>query len=185
MRAALYLRLRRLHSRELESTKFVDELGVAGEVRIDTAVLNGSFAAYEIKSASDTLRRLPRQVEFYSKVVDYATLVVAENHVTHALDTIPAWWGLIIASTSRSGVKLKRARQARRNHSIEPEWLVRLLWRGEALSALEAHDAARGLRSRPLPILHSELVSAVSTDVLRDLVREALKARSNWRPPKP
>ncbi|MDQ0895002.1 sce7726 family protein [Agromyces ramosus] len=182
VRAALHARLRSLHARELGSTRFVDELGVAGEVRIDTAVLNGSFAGYEIKSASDTLRRLPKQVEVYSKVVDYATLVVAENHVSHALGAVPSWWGLVIASTNRSGgVRLRRARQGHRNRRIEPEWLVRLLWKDETLAALETLGAAHGMRGKPLPALHTALVDHLGTDELRTLVRESLKSRTKWR----
>ena len=87
IRGALQERLTRTHKRELVSTRFVEELGVAGEARIDMAVLNGAFAGYEIKSERDTLRRLPGQVTAYSKVLDYCTLVVATRHASHAAAT--------------------------------------------------------------------------------------------------
>lgn len=183
VRTALHTRLRHLHARELEATRFIDELGVAGEVRIDTAVLNGSFAGYEIKSAQDTLRRLPKQVEVYSKVLDYATLVVAENHVAGALETVPSWWGIMVATTKhRTGdVVLKRARQARKNRHIDARWLVTLLWKAEAIAALDTLASARGLRGSPLPDIHTALVERATSDELRVIVRETLKARTTWR----
>ena len=60
-------------------------------------VVNGSLKGFEIKSDRDTLKRLGRQSEIYSKVFDTITLVTSECHLTPALDLIPAWWGIEIA----------------------------------------------------------------------------------------
>ena len=59
----------------------IDELGLCGAVRVDVATVDDALTGYELKSASDTLRRLPTQVEYYSKVLDYSVLVVADNHL--------------------------------------------------------------------------------------------------------
>src|SRR5665647_2133318 len=80
VRTALHEQLRGEHAHELDRTRILDELGLAGEVRVDVAVLNGSFSGYEIKSAKDTLRRLPKQVQVYSQILDFAVLVVADTH---------------------------------------------------------------------------------------------------------
>ncbi len=181
VREALRTRLSKLHAAEASTTRFVDELGVAGQVRIDMAVLNGDFAGYEIKSGRDTLRRLPKQVEVYSKVLDYATLVVAENHLDEARDMLPIWWGVTVALPSRSGVRLKRARQARRNRSLDAVYLSRLLWRDEALECLARNDNDRGMRSAPLFELHSHLAESISIRTLRDEVRLTLKSRRGWK----
>lgn len=63
------------------TTTIVDELGLRqGEVRVDLAVVNGVLKGYEIKSLADTLRRLPTQVSIYSQILDYASIVLAEEH---------------------------------------------------------------------------------------------------------
>lgn len=50
-------------------TRIVEEMGIwSGSVRIDIAVINGQLHGYELKSARDTLQRLPTQAELYSKV---------------------------------------------------------------------------------------------------------------------
>lgn len=64
-----------------------------GACRVDVCVINGHLHGYEIKSDVDTLRRLPLQQQFYSDVLDKATIVVGQRHLDHALETLPAWWG--------------------------------------------------------------------------------------------
>ena len=76
IRPALYTMLRQSHAGEAQ-TVFIQELGICqGLARIDIAVVNKVLHGYEIKSDRDSLRRLPSQVEMYSKVVDKATIVV-------------------------------------------------------------------------------------------------------------
>lgn len=181
VRTALQARLERRHRAELSNTLFVPELGVAGEVRIDVAVLNGSFSGYEIKSANDTLRRLPRQVETYSKVLDYATLVVADGHLEHARALLPSWWGIIVATRGKTAVRLKEEQPARLNREIDPRYLCTLLWRSETLDALARLGEDRGLRSKPKNILWDRLAVCLDETGLRQLVRETLKSRANWR----
>jgi hypothetical protein len=185
VRTELHRRLRITHRLELDSTRFVDELGIAGRARIDTAVLNGSFSGYEIKSESDTLTRLPNQVTHYSTVLDYCYLVTTRRHFEHAAPLIPEWWGVIVATQASGGLRLVRAKRARLNPSIDPLSLSRLLWREEALSALEARQLATGVRSRPNSVLWNRLATALSLRDLRTLVRETLKTRSGWRPDVP
>lgn len=181
VRSSLHRWLNDHHRGELSTTRILDELDIAGQVRVDTVVLNGSFAGFEIKSASDTLRRLPRQVEVYSQVLDYATLVVARNHSAKARDLLPSWWGVIEATSRPDGVALRSVRKARRNATIDPMTLCTLLWRQEVLAELELHDAAKGVRGKPNWVLWERLAETVDSETLRDAVRERLKARSEWR----
>ncbi|WP_369796427.1 sce7726 family protein [Plantibacter sp. Leaf314] len=181
VRFALHARLREEHRHELAATRFLDELAIAGRVRIDAAVLNGSFSGYEIKSARDTLRRLPNQVEVYSKVLDFATLVVAQNHAAHAIPLLPSWWGVIEAVDTDGATTLRAHRAATQNPSVDPRLLCTLLWRDEALSALADRDLDHGVRSKPKSAIWDRLAEAVPIRELRDLVRESLKAREGWR----
>ena len=160
---------------------FVDELGLCGRVRVDVAVLNGAMAGYELKSATDTLRRLPLQVEMYSKVLDRATLVVAENHRSKALSLIPDWWGCIVAHWCDGAVKLQPTAAAADNPHQDAVALAMLLWREEALQELHAVNAADGRRSWTRQRLCKALADEVPLSVLRDVVRERLKGRAGWR----
>ncbi|MBX3091633.1 MAG: sce7726 family protein [Cryobacterium sp.] len=181
VRIALHRRLRSTHRRELATTRFVDELGIVGRVRVDTAVLNGAFSGYEIKSERDTLKRLPTQIDFYSKVLDYCTLVTTDRHLAHAADMLPDWWGVIAARETKDGVFLVRRRAPRLSPVLDPWHLSRMLWRSEVLHTLNELNLCSGIRSRPNSILWDRLASSVTRHRLRRIVRDALKSRSGWR----
>jgi hypothetical protein len=181
VRRALHQLLIREHSPELDSTLFVDELGLCGEARVDVAVVNSFLSGYEIKSASDNLRRLPTQVEVYSRVLDYSTLVVAEKHLDHALPLLPNWWGCSVARWDGTLTHIDELRPATFNPLIDPYSIAQLLWWDEAFGALESLDVAKGMRSKSRKKLWEKLVEITDLSELRSLVRERLKARTGWR----
>jgi len=181
VRDALHDFLVHHHSAELDQTRFVDELDLCGEVRVDVAVINGHLAAYELKSERDTLRRLPTQVETYSRVFDWATLVVAERHLDHARPLLPEWWGVMVATGAHDRVALVPDKEPAENPSVSPHHLVRLLWRDEVLSALEHRGLDRGVRSKPRVAMWTRLADSVPLAELRMIVRECLKRREGWR----
>jgi len=51
--------------------------------RADLAILGDAFIGVEIKSAADTLKRLPSQMEGYARYFDHTILVVAPKHVNN------------------------------------------------------------------------------------------------------
>lgn len=181
VRRALHGQLLEDHATELDTTLFVDELGLCGEARVDVAVVNAALSGFELKSASDTLRRFPTQVEVYSRVLDYATLVVAENHLDHALPLLPDWWGCSVVRWDGELAHLDELRPATFNPGIDAYAVAQLLWWDEAFGTLETLDAAKGMRSKPRTKLWEKLVAATELTELRDLVREHLKARTGWR----
>ena len=165
------------------NTLVVEEMGLArGACRVDVCVINGHLHGYEIKSDVDTLRRLPLQQQFYSDVLDKATIVVGQRHLDHALETLPAWWGVRLASRgARNAVRLELVRPAKLNPSVSATAVAALLWRDE-ISALIGRrtpekSALRGNRATLCERL-SELYSLAE---IRALVREQLKRRSDWR----
>jgi hypothetical protein len=163
-------------------TRVVEEMGIwNGAVRVDLAVINGELTGYEIKSARDTLTRLPAQAALYSAVFDRVHIVAAEKHVTRARDAIPRWWGIMVATGSASSkVALEVMRPSRINRRLHPIQLARLLWRDEAIGILEHHNAARGIRSASREIVAARVVEALDLDGLRHEVRSCLKARRGW-----
>ena len=59
--------------------------------------MNGAIHCFEIKSNENTLRRLPGQIEIYSRTLETVTLVVGNKHLEQALKVIPKWWGVVVA----------------------------------------------------------------------------------------
>lgn len=181
VRVALKARLLEEHLGEPESTLVVDELGLCGEARVDVALINGALSGYELKSARDRLDRLPNQVETYSRVLDFAHLVVAERHLEHSKGMLPSWWGIMVAREVDGILTLSSKRRARPNPRIHAPSLAQLLWREEGLSILSRNGIDRGLRSKPRHLIWERLASELPMDSLRQEVRDALKARRGWR----
>ncbi len=161
-------------------TVVIDELGICrGQVRVDVALVNGHLHGFELKSARDTIRRLPRQVEFYSAVLDRATLVTTESHLAAALPVLPEWWGVrVVIDDPASGFRIIHHRAESANPHVDARALAELLWYDEALSLLEAREAARGVRGKARWVVWDRLAQTLSLSDLRGAVRKALKARS-------
>lgn len=163
-------------------TLIIEEMGLCqGISRVDIAVINGEINGYEIKSESDTLERLPGQVEIYSQVLDNVTLVAGKNHLNKIYDIIPKWWSVLIAEYQQDKVKIYKEREGYSNPSVNPFSLAQLLWREEALEILNRFDIAKGLQSKPRRILWEKLAQYFSVPELKSLVRDKIKSRTSWR----
>jgi hypothetical protein len=178
----LHARLVVEHAEAMDGTALIDELGLCGQVRVDVAVVNGALSGFELKSAHDTLRRLPDQVDVYSQVLDYATLVVAEKHADRAREMIPSWWGCIVAAWETNHAVLTPVVEPEMNTAVDAWMLAQLLWRDEALAELSRRGLDRGVRTKPRIALWERLAAELPLDDLRDVVRETLKSRRGWRP---
>jgi len=71
IRRVLLADLSQLYS-DKDHDLIVEEFG-CNSARIDIAVINGALHAFEIKSDSDSLDRLPSQIEAYQGVFEYIT----------------------------------------------------------------------------------------------------------------
>lgn len=164
-------------------TIVVEEFGLSGgAARADLAVVNGNLKGYEIKSNSDTLKRLERQSAIYSKVFDTMTLVTEERHLKGAMKIVPVWWGVQIAEPQASGMaRLHSVRPERKNPGVLSTELVQLLWRDEVLNLLSQYFPDGKLARKPRRLLWQALVQSVSLPELKDLVRKSLKSRDCWR----
>ncbi len=154
----------------------VNELWVPrSNERADVAVIGRRMDGFEIKTERDTLKRLPRQIVAYGRLFDRCTAVVADRHREQAEAMLPDWWGITIVHIN-GAVTFTSMRKARPNPALDPEILVRLLWRDEVLSALVAigrepdRKASRGS-------LWTELLRSASLKQLRSAVRAALLNR--------
>jgi len=165
------------------TTSIVPELGICqGEARIDVAVVNGHLHGFEIKSDSDTLARLPRQVELYGTTFDFVTLVVGSRHAPEVGDLVPVWWGIVEAIDHPDGVALIDRRPPRPNPGRSGREVARLLWREEALALLADHGLDAGIRSKPKKVLYERIGDSLPLDTVSSFVRLTLKSRDGWRP---
>lgn len=164
-------------------TVIIEELGLRhGACRIDLVVVNGILHGFELKSDSDTLRRLPRQAETYNRVLDCVTLVVGSRHLDKATEMVPGWWGIRVAVGAEPQITLQDVRPPKENPSPDPLAIARLLWREEALALLRELGQATGLYSKPRGLIYAKLAMTSDIDFLRAGVRQRLKHREDWRP---
>lgn len=159
----------------------VDELQLLhGLTSADVAVVTpAAVHGYEIKSARDSLARLPQQVVLYGFVCDYVTLVVATNAVDRALPRIPEWWGVIVTSVHVPVVLWER-RVGTRNPDLPAIHLAGLLWRAELhalLGMLGERVPARLARAQAA----QRLIACADPAWLRAHLYATLAARTDWR----
>jgi hypothetical protein len=167
----------------IPQTRIIEEMEVCrGDARIDVAVINGTLSGFEIKSSYDDLRRLPHQIEIYSKVFDAITLVVTSNHVAAIQGVLPEWWGIdVVKEVDNGEVQIDVIRQERLNDSTDAQSIAKLLWRDEALSLLTELKIDRGYRSKRRELICQRLADSLQLADLKDKVREKLKNRADWR----
>jgi hypothetical protein len=183
VRSAVRRHLSEAHAGDL-NTRLVEEMGIwSSTVRIDLAVINGELAGYELKSNSDTLDRLPYQVEIYSKVFDRVTLVVGDRLADKAVKVIPSWWGCTIATMRGGEVALRQRRKARKNPRLDAIVVAQMLWKIEALELLAKRGLDKGWRSKPVNALCDRIAATVPLPVLCEYVRETLKRRERLGQP--
>lgn len=144
------------------------------QARADLAVIGESMDGFEIKTAQDTLRRLPWQASAYARVFDRCTVVVAAKHQVRVLEMLPEWWGVTVVSVNRT-VAFTEIRAAGSNPAVDAETLVRLLWRDEAMTALTAVGLRPDKRSSR-GSLWKDLLELPLAE-LRSVVRRAILQR--------
>lgn len=153
-----------------------------GANRADYAALNGLSHGYEIKSDRDTLVRLREQVDAYSAVFERATLVSARRHLSEAKTMIHDWWGIVeVRGGELSPFRLERVRESLPNPEPCSHAIACLLWRPEALQILTKLGLDKGVRSKPMDHLIERLAAEIKAEQLARYVREALRARGDWR----
>lgn len=147
---------------------------VTGE-RADVAVFGPETWLIEIKSARDSLRRLPRQAEAFGRIADRCVLVAATRHVASAVAVLPDWWGLMEVRDAPT-LRLAWHRPAGENPTRDRRAQLLMLQRREAAAAVIAiggHDVSKRRRMSLL----AELDRRLSDEELTACVRSALAAR--------
>lgn len=148
--------------------------------RIDALMVSDRITGFELKSAADSLARLPRQVVAYSAVVERAVLVLAPRHLDAGLRIAPKWWSVRVARESRDGITTRRVRGGTLNPEPNPLAVLSFLSRKALVSAL--HNLGyRDLSRLSVDELRATLVRALPRPALMRTARAAMLAREDWR----
>lgn len=163
-------------------TLIVQEFGTHfGAARIDVAVVNGRLHGHEIKSATDTLVRLPGQIASFNEVFDHLTLVAASKHIQRSYEVLPPWWGIVEATDAEGDVLFRTIRDAQLNRNVKPAAVAALLWRDELFKILSDHDLAAGMSSATRASLVARIASTLPPSSLGLAVRTTIRERQSWR----
>jgi hypothetical protein len=144
--------------------------------RADLVVVGNTMNGYEIKTERDTLRRLPRQAAAFSRVFESCSIVTAERHLDAAVDLVPEWWGAITYANHDPPLVFREVRPGTPNGSLDPETLVRLLWREEVRAALISLGSEPDPRASRLSMWH-HLLDLIDIGDLCEIVRGAILGR--------
>ena len=182
IRAALRTKCLRQHAGKV-SVLVINELGLAhARSRIDLAVFNGSLHGYEIKSANDTLYRLPAQLEIYSSALQKLTLVVATRHIDATFGLVPDWCGLVeIIEGPRGGIRFETRRLSRKNPNLDPFVFAHLLWRAEAQELLKVRGFTEAALNKSRKNLYRFIADTYSINELTDAIKSTMSIRKRWR----
>ena len=157
---------------------FLEEVEInGGEIRADLVQVS-DMHCYEIKSEADSLKRLIGQGSRYGRAFDQVTLVTAECHLDKAIPMLPLWWGVIVIP-KETGRALKQVRKAKLNKTHEPDVLVTLLKRQEALTILEELGITRGFKSKSLYVIQAKITELLPLKKLRERVKHSLVERAS------
>lgn len=158
--------------------KVVEELEIpAAKARIDMAVINGHMHGFEIKSARDTLKRIPSQLDAYSKVFDFLSIVTEEKYRKKLIDILPTWVGVY---TCQENGTIDEIRASSMNLSKQSFYIAKLLWRNELLELLSSNNFK--YRKSDRNWLLCELIAKnLPLETLSQVVRTNLKNRISWK----
>jgi hypothetical protein len=162
--------------------RVVDEFQILrGQGRIDVALIDDALHGYEIKSASDSLGRLPSQQAMYGKIFERITLVADERHVKEAVAMVPKHWGLIVVGLKNCKPYAETLWPAMRNQDLDKLALSQLLWRDEVIELMEYFDLTTGFRNANRKKLWGHISNSLSLEEIKAFVCFKLRTRKDWR----
>lgn len=181
IRALVRSRLPRLMASSTEAL-IVEEMEVcSGRARIDFAVIADQLIGIEIKGPKDSVSRLPRQAEAYSRCFDLVVLVVHESLARRAEELVPSWWGIVSGRVDGSRTRYRFNRLPEKNPSQDLEQLLALLWREELNALLAQYCDCIAMPKESKRTVRMRIVANVDADELRKAILLKLKERTEWR----
>ena len=137
----------------------------------DVMLVTDRLCGFEIKSDSDNLERIGRQVEAYERFFDENTIVVGEKYRDTAAKKVPASWGILCIEHG----KVSPVRIARKNDKASLKSKLSILWLVELKNLLTENNLpAYTFKSKEFII--DRLEESVPAERLsKQLVRELME----------
>lgn len=155
---------------------FAEEVSLQnGLVRADVVVCSNRLECFEIKSKSDTLKRLVPQGWQYGQSFDHVNLVCATKHLLKAQDLVPDWWGLYEVTDCG---KLRLIRRASKNPEVSVAGMVDILQNSESIELLCKMGINRSVKSLSHNMLRNIIDENLSITEVRDWVKTCLQKRN-------
>ena len=95
--------------------------------RIDLISINGKSIAYEIKTKYDTLKRLNKQLNDYSKCFEYVYVICSESKLTKVMSQVPEFVGIYSYSDSTNKNIFVLRKDASYSPNINANSILRVL----------------------------------------------------------
>lgn len=157
----------------------LEEVGIMhGSSIVDLTVISKFYnQAFEIKSAQDSLTRLPKQLKDYLQVFDYITIISQPSHLDEILGIAPHFVGIILVYDNGD---LEYLRKPTANPFLRKEKLIQLLWRDEVYAFLreKGHKKISHLSNAKVKKMACSLYDIKE---IRELVFNVLKKRVDWK----
>ncbi|MAD73818.1 MAG: hypothetical protein CML20_03270 [Rheinheimera sp.] len=164
-----------------KNEKLLEEVALQnGVIRADMVYCSNKLECFEIKSHSDSLKRLVSQGWQYEQSFDFITLVCATKHLSPALDIIPEWWGVI--EVTKSGL-LKAHRRTKPNPYVSISGMVDILTNDESKQFLTSINNGTGISNLSHSQLKVRIQNASTISTLRKWILNTLPNRqASWKP---
>lgn len=98
-----------------------------GNSRLDIGKINGSSFVYEIKTELDSLNKLEKQINDYSKVFEYINIVIHPKHLKKTMEIIPEYCGVKTYNITYRGCKFTDVIEAKKNPLISASTQIQTL----------------------------------------------------------
>lgn len=159
-----------------------DELGILqGKSIVDLAVITPAyFHGFEIKSSEDTLYRLPDQIDQYSQVFDFITIITEEKYLYKIKNLVPSFWGIVLTEKVRDDIYFNYVRHPASNPLSKDLKKAELLWRDEVYGLLKKYNY-KGASKLKRKAMWKILVNILDSKTLRQEIFETLKQRKDWK----
>ncbi len=169
IKKALFAWLERRYKNKVITTEVALKTDTATNI-VDMLMATKSLYAFEIKGPKDNLKRLPAQIDTYTKLFDFVYVVYWRGKFQIDDERV----GLIEAYEKNGRICFKRIKKARKN-SIDHTLVVKNLFKGEMLYFLKGSCA----KNNKMELSTSLLEQKEPNEIIK-IYKTVMRYRYRW-----